>query len=285
MFKFAFCVAGIYVCFLTWGILQERVSTTPYGLRQEKFNSFIFLNAVQASIACLVAFTYMKLTGQSLGSPSRELLSKLGQAAITNALASPFGYASLKHIDYPTLTLGKSCKLVPVLFLNVLLYRRKFPLYKYITVFLVTIGVSLFMLLQPTKKNSPVMSSSVWGLFLVFMNLMMDGLTNSTQDQIFRKFKLTSQQMMFYMQLMSAAIMWLWLLNPRNHRAGQCTKFYWTQPRSLEGYSTIFNLWLLRTMFYFLHPGALWLIGSCDHHRHQETLYTPSFSVLVQSFS
>lgn len=230
MFDFVFCVAGIYTCFLTWGVLQERVSTTPYGIRQERFNSFIFLNTVQAAIACLVAFTYIKVTRRSIGSPSRALLSKLSQAAITNALASPFGYASLKHIDYPTLTLGKSCKLVPVLFLNVLLYRRKFPLYKYITVFLVTLGVSLFMLLQPTKKASSVVTSSIWGLFLVFMNLLMDGLTNSTQDQIFRQFKLSSQQMMFYMQLMSASIMGLWLLNPWNNELSAALGFISRNP-------------------------------------------------------
>ncbi|KAI9298780.1 UAA transporter [Neoconidiobolus thromboides FSU 785] len=225
MLDLLFCIGGIYGCFLTWGVLQERVSTTAYGLLNEKFNYFIFLNFIQATIACLVAFTYIKLTKRSIGTPSRELLAKVAQAAVTNALASPFGYASLKHIDYPTLVLGKSCKLVPVLLLNVILYRRKFPLYKYLTVFFVTLGVALFMYLEPNKKSSKVVSSSVYGLFLVFMNLLMDGVTNSTQDQIFIKHKLTSQQMMFYMQLFSAGLMFFWLINPYNPELSQALSF------------------------------------------------------------
>lgn len=55
--ELVFSVAGIYACFLTWGILQERVTTTPYyghaviddGTSQQPaayFRHFVFLNAV-----------------------------------------------------------------------------------------------------------------------------------------------------------------------------------------------------------------------------------------------
>lgn len=41
------------------------------------------------------------------------------KVAMLNTSAGPFGFASLRFISYPTMVLGKSCKLVPVLFMNV----------------------------------------------------------------------------------------------------------------------------------------------------------------------
>ncbi|KAH0398847.1 hypothetical protein KCU89_g6815, partial [Aureobasidium melanogenum] len=47
------CVGGIYASFLTWGLLQERITTTQYGssLAPEKFNSPVFINTVQSTFA------------------------------------------------------------------------------------------------------------------------------------------------------------------------------------------------------------------------------------------
>ena len=64
MLKLLFFVAGIYICFLTWGITQERVSTTLYD--GKKFNYFVFLNAFQAFSATIVAFVYLLIEGKSL---------------------------------------------------------------------------------------------------------------------------------------------------------------------------------------------------------------------------
>ncbi|KAI8988126.1 UAA transporter [Mycotypha africana] len=211
MLRFALCVIGIYTCFLTWGVVQERVTTTAYGgdanTPPKKFKYFIVLNLIQSLIAAFVAFIYLKACGRQLHlkTTPRELYLKYGQVALFNCMGSPFGYAALKHIDYPTMILGKSCKLVPVLVMNVLVYRRRFPLHKYVCVLLVTLGVSLFMLCQPVsahKANKGPSTSSLWGLFLLSMNLMIDGLTNATQDQIFvSRFRtlVSGQHMMFFM--------------------------------------------------------------------------------------
>ena len=61
----------------------------------------------------------------------------------------------------------QSCKLIPVMLLNVLLYRRRFSAHKYLVVALVTVGISLFMLLAPAKKKGG--SDSAWGLTLLLI--------------------------------------------------------------------------------------------------------------------
>jgi UDP-galactose transporter B1 len=226
-------VIGIYAFFLTWSVLQERISTTPYGADEERFRYFIVLNSIQAFCAALVAFGYLKFTGRSLGRPSWELLGKYIQAACTNALASPFGYAALKHIDYPTLILGKSCKLVPVMFVSFIMYGKRYPFYKYMSVAAVTAGVSGFMLLQPAKAGNAA-TSSLFGLSLLLINLMLDGATNSTQDQIFHKFRVSGQQMMCFMNLFGGVLMLLWLLNPWNPELSQAIAFCARHPSVIK---------------------------------------------------
>lgn len=193
------CVGGIYTAFITWGILQERITTTPYTLPGQKegeiFSHTIFINTVQAVFASLVGYAYLVFSSRAKAQipavfPTKTIVGPLFLVGLTQALASPFGYASLKHTGYITYILAKSCKLVPVMFLRVLLYRTRYPLYKYAVVALVTAGVALFALYNPsTQKKASKTSQSrdqnqPWGLFLLGVNLLFDGLTNSTQDYI-----------------------------------------------------------------------------------------------------
>ncbi|KAG0339592.1 UDP-galactose transporter [Podila humilis] len=234
MLRLAACVAGIYSCFLTWGYYQEKVSTTPYGQDALKFKYFIVLNISQALTASLVAYLYLKLQGKSIEIPSRSLLAKYCQLSFIGVIAAPCSYAALKHIDYPTMILTKSCKLVPVMFMNILLYRRKFPTYKYICVALVTLGVSGFMLFAPLddhKSKKGAANSSLYGLFLVMINLTLDGVVNSTQDQIFHTYKVSGQQMMCYMNLLMSGMMAIWLLvNPYSTELAGAIAFCQTHP-------------------------------------------------------
>ncbi|KAI8140925.1 UAA transporter [Fennellomyces sp. T-0311] len=238
MLVFTFCVAGIYACFLTWGVVQERVSTTPYGDSDapEKFRFFIFLNLIQSLIAAIVSFIYIKASGRHLNitSSPRSLFVKYAQVAFTNCIGSPFGYAALKHIDYPTMILGKSCKLIPVMLMNLIVYRRKFPLYKYVCVGLITLGVSMFMLYHPVEGNKKAAAAnSLWGLFLLGTNLAIDGLTNATQDQIFHDFgqQVSGQHMMFFMNAIGSLYSTAFLvLNPYNDELSQAIRFCQTHP-------------------------------------------------------
>ncbi|KAL9052674.1 MAG: hypothetical protein Q9162_005233 [Coniocarpon cinnabarinum] len=198
------CVGGIYTAFITWGILQERITTTPYRTPGkddgEIFTQTIFLNSIQSSLASLVGYAYLVFASRNKLStppvfPSRGIVGPLFLVGLTAALASPFGYASLKHAGYVTYILAKSCKLLPVMFLRVLLYRTRYPMYKYVVVALVTAGVAIFAVYNPSTQKKASKSHKnpdqnlPWGLFLLSINLLFDGLTNSTQDYINSAFK------------------------------------------------------------------------------------------------
>lgn len=195
------CVGGIYASFLTWGLFQEQITTTPYtpepntffpsqNSAVEYFRYPIFVNTIQALFAFISGSVYLYLsTGHYSIIPSRAALSPLALVSITTTLASPFGYASLAHVDYLTFVLAKSCKLLPVMFLHITLFNKRYPLSKYLIVLAVTAGVAVFTLYHPPKPGKPsknAATSSYYGLALLGINLLFDGLTNTVQDHLFR---------------------------------------------------------------------------------------------------
>ena len=208
---------------LTWAYLQEKLTTTPYGPADapEVWHFPVFLNTIQSFFAATVGFVYL-LASTPSGAPvppiipSRRILWPLALVAITSSLASPFGYASLAHIDYITFLLAKSCKLLPVMFLHITIFRKRYPLYKYLVVAAVTTGVAVFTL-HSGKKNKKSLRTeearTAWGLLLLGINLLFDGLTNSTQDHIFQTFRpYSGPQMMCANNMMSTLVTGIYLV-------------------------------------------------------------------------
>jgi UDP-galactose transporter B1 len=146
----------------------------------------------------------------------KALLMRYAQCSLFITSAAPFGFAALSYISYPAMVLGKSCKLVPVMIMNVLLYRRKFARHKYLVVFMVTTGITIFMGFGPKKgghgkakshnnqANNPY--ANLIGMTYLLINLALDGAINSTQDEIFSRFKVTGQQMMLWINLFCTII-------------------------------------------------------------------------------
>ncbi|KAK5128642.1 hypothetical protein LTR08_003951 [Meristemomyces frigidus] len=212
---------------LTWALLQERITTTTYlnplTAQREIFKYPVLLNTLQSALAALLGYLYVLLTRQQKSThknasrastlpifPSTKILWPLLLVAVTSAVSSPFGYAALAHVDYLTFILAKSCKLVPVMVVGVGVYGKRYPRYKYAVVALVTAGVGVFTVNSGSpnsKSKNPETASSTHGLLLLSTNLLLDGLTNSTQDDIYRRFRpYSGQQMMCALNILSTAL-------------------------------------------------------------------------------
>ena len=341
--EFGFCVVGIYACFLTWGVIQERLSTVDYSapfnsisptdgagfaayfswyygvfmlwvhrvflyflsflyepeilseLASPKFESFILLNMVQSIGSVVISFWllrflegdfpvwtsfsdgqrflekylpdfYRKSSGgmrkRSFGvahkyynqgniylkvpssgsskeqtSESLELYSKLDKKpkvmpldlflqyvrlALCFCFASPFGYASLKYIDYVAMNLGKSCKLLPLVIISIFFRGKKIDSAKLLSLILITTGVTGFMLFDGKKakhqsdsiNNQSEWTANLYGLFLLLINLTLDGAMNTFQDEMFSQYRISSFHMMFHMNWLSVLFMMFYLLSP-----------------------------------------------------------------------
>ena len=156
---------------------------------------------------------------------SRYVSPLLARYLLISALqstASWLSIVSMRHLSYPAITLTKSSKLVPVLIMNILLYRRKFAAYKYGVVFLVTLGVWMFMALGKKAAKQHTGGNSAFGLALLVIHLILDGATNSTQDDVFATYGpqfVTGTQMMLAMNALSATYMLCALLLPEGFGA------------------------------------------------------------------
>lgn len=211
---------------LSWAFLQERITTTPYEAATGKTETYdfpIFTNTVQSASAFFVGYLYLLASSDSERPapslfPTNTIIPPLVLVSLTGTLASPFGYASLKHVGYLTFILAKSCKLVPVMALQVTIFRRKYPFYKYAVVALVTAGVAVFTLKTDSKKiasskRRDITGNAPWGLLLLSINLLFDGLTNSTQDHINTKFApYSGMQMMPAQNLIQTVLGGMFLL-------------------------------------------------------------------------
>jgi len=241
MVQFVFCILGIYGCFLTWGVLQERITTLDYRLQphyyhhhapedgllgrmglaasgclhsgarrvlglfgvvlddsgnggsaevdagfgipfalplHSRFESFVFLNMCQ-SIGSIVISLFvarrMSMRAAKLPSPaassihcnkvpsdlamgsfpalSLDLFLHYVRISLCFSLASPFGYYSLKHIGYVTMSLGKSCKLLPLVLMSVFVRKQRIDRSKLLSLLLITAGVTGFMLFGDKEKS------------------------------------------------------------------------------------------------------------------------------------
>lgn len=227
----------------------------PFG-EVEHFTYGVLLNAIQALFSCLAASAYLLL--RTRHARGRPLLERLGLDVLTprgcqrvlvargqrpadaplrglsrylsplaqryvlisamQSTGSWLSIVSLRFLSFPAITLAKSSKLVPVLLMNVLLYRRKFAAYKYVVVLLVTLGVYMFMALgKPSPKKRGPSGSGRVGLVLLAIHLLLDGAINSTQDDVFATYGtevVTGTQMMLVMNAISATYMSVALLLP-----------------------------------------------------------------------
>ncbi|KAI5804340.1 UAA transporter [Geopyxis carbonaria] len=249
IFQLIICGGGIYLSFLTWALLQERITTTPYGEDKKIFRASLVLNSVQSLCASFIGYLYFRWSTSSPAPgaprprvfPGVSITSRLLLVAVTQTLASPFGYAALKHIDYITYILAKSCKLLPVMFLHVTLFRRRYPLYKYLVVAAVTAGVAVFTLYPAHPKKLKQSSAGddeknvLWGMTLLGANLLFDGLTNTIQDDIFArtpKGVVTGPQMMAALNTLSTVLTSGYLLlNPWTNEFKDAMAFITAHPK------------------------------------------------------
>lgn len=191
--RLAFYVISLYTVFITWGILQERVTTSKYYTSSIGSDVYIWrypivLNFVMTACASATA----ALVESFLPNPHSKTIpfTVYWKAGLTSALASPIGYHSLRFITYPMMILTKSSKPVPVMAIGALFYRKRYEFHKYISVVLICGGISLFMGFSGKAKAGDVkvgFSFQLFGLSLVLINLLLDGVTSNEQDRLFTK--------------------------------------------------------------------------------------------------
>lgn len=195
------CAAGIYVCYLRYGLLQERIYATAFG-DGEHFRYSGFLVAVQCTANAAVAAAVLLAGGNGLGVGWPALPEYMG-VSLSYLSAMLFSFTALGHMSYPMQALGKSCKMIPVMLMGIVIRKKVYSAREFCAVGLITVGVAMFS----WKGGKSSVATSPLGAALLFMSLFMDGVTGPMQERLVARHKPSTHMLMFGQNLCSVA--WL----------------------------------------------------------------------------
>jgi len=200
-FKFPIYAGGIFILYFYYGILQESITRASYGEDKEQFKYSLALVFFQCCINALYAKLMLRFVLQQ-GEDSTKR-SYYASCSLTYLLAMVSSNMALQWVNYPTQVVGKSCKPIPVMILGVLLGRKSYPWRKYMFVFMIVIGVALFI--YKDKKSTSAQDHTGLGLgeMMLLLSLTMDGLTGAVQERMIAESKTKSGHMMLNMNVFS----------------------------------------------------------------------------------
>ncbi|AGO13010.1 AaceriAFL154Cp [[Ashbya] aceris (nom. inval.)] len=206
--KLFIAVCGIYATFLTWSLAQEPLTTSVWPNSAARFSHSSFIVLCQALTAAVVGLFYLKAQRSDYG--VREFMRRhwtdVAGISLTQALSAPAANHSLQYVDYVGYMLAKSCKLLPIMLVHVLVYRTPIGRDKALVGVLVSGGVALFTLGGGDRKQG---EASLYGLGMLMVSLFLDGLTNASQDRLLRRpasKKITGAHLM--VALNAAIVLW-----------------------------------------------------------------------------
>jgi len=177
--QLVFCAGGIFVCYLTYGILQEKIYKFKHA-DGVGFKATFFLLFLQCLVNVVYALVCMQFSPKSNYKVPVTDFCLSGGCYI---FAMLFSNEALKYVSYPTQALGKSSKMVPVMLFGVLFGSKKYKAFEYICVLLVTAGITMFQLFGSKSKKASA-DDSMYGIVLLCVSLAMDGVTGVAQDRI-----------------------------------------------------------------------------------------------------
>lgn len=178
-FAFIWCLLGLQLSYLAWGVLQEKIMTTQYivsrnetslnpeqegKITQDLINFhdsqfLVFMNRLVAFFLATVALVYNRPRESRLYLNARKVvrleynkpqapLYEYVYCSLSNILSSWCQYEALKYVNFPTQVLSKSCKIIPVMLMSKLMHKRRYQTTDYLCAALLSLGLFIFLLNQ-----------------------------------------------------------------------------------------------------------------------------------------
>ncbi|TDH67258.1 hypothetical protein CCR75_002422 [Bremia lactucae] len=194
------------VTFTLHGVLLEKITT--HRVLGEFSMTFVFcaLNAV-------VAFGLSHARKEKPSAMPSSFLAIVGALAFGSTIASMM---ALRYVTYITRILGKSCKSIPVMIMGVLL-GKKYAIKKYVSVFILSIGVAIFLLGTPHEHKRMHQDAShhhlpehertpnmALGFSLLALSLVLDGATGALEDKFMESYDIGAFDLMFHVNIYKA---------------------------------------------------------------------------------
>ncbi|CRL04981.1 CLUMA_CG018169, isoform A [Clunio marinus] len=208
-FRMLFIAAGIMVCFLYYGVMQEKIMRGCYGgeVREggkceggEKYEyEFMLVGCLSLSYAIVAR---LLLLCKSSEEKDKTHQGWYAASAFTYLAAMVCGNMALRFITYPTQVIAKSSKPIPVMIIGVLLAHKRYTIQKYFFVILIVVGVIMFI--YKDGKSGEEKDNSSIGLILIGMSLLSDGVLGAIEDRMRAATKPSALNFMFSINMFAA---------------------------------------------------------------------------------
>ncbi|ANQ08283.1 UDP-galactose transporter [Plasmodium coatneyi] len=200
------CVSGIYFFFLIFGYYQEKLPNLGKGKDKFYYNIFLICILCFSNSVCSLTAVFIKSKMNKENflqdlkkNVDKYFIKQIMLISVTYSIAMIATNYSLSHVNFPTQVLVKSGKMIPIVVGGYCFFGKKYPYYDYISVFLITSSLVVFNLLR--TKSSKEVHQTTFGLLLLCISLMCDGLTGPRQDKLLSKYNVNSINLMFYVNI------------------------------------------------------------------------------------
>lgn len=178
--RLPFCTLGIWVCFLSYGVILEGISLYR-SPQQQKFAATTFLNGLEALTSTFVASLALVVFKQTSKQSYGPFMTISGAIAVAQCAAKFCSVESLQYVSFPIQALAKSSKTVPAM-LGSFFSGKKFTLIQWMSGLGITMGTALFSILGSSKGGEIRVTS--FGVSLLCGSLLCDGIVASSQQSL-----------------------------------------------------------------------------------------------------
>ncbi|SPR00785.1 unnamed protein product (mitochondrion) [Plasmodiophora brassicae] len=193
------CTAGIYLCFLSFGWVQEKLYKTRHGADGALFTYTVFLVFCQCVCNTVTALVCRVVLGGASPVEGRSRVPAKQYAMVAAAYIGAMlcSNQALRYVNYPTQVLGKSCKMIPVMLMGICINGKRYKKQEYVQVALITLGISVFMGFQQSSGSKHESVQRLEGVALLLLSLALDGFTGPLQERIIARHRPSMHEMMF----------------------------------------------------------------------------------------
>lgn len=174
--QFFFLCTCTFVLFGTHNYLQEAIMRVE-GFKENGWS----LGLLEVTGITLFSFLETVYVGE-IRKPRASPLNNYIMLTIFLLLSSSLSYISLGYINYPTKVIFRSCKLIPVMFVAVLINGKKFSALEYAFAFMVCTGLILFGMadFHISEDSKPI------GFILVSLSVFAEAMLPNMQEKVFK---------------------------------------------------------------------------------------------------
>ena len=145
-------------------------------------------------LLALVIVSYNKYNGT--GSTGQAPIYAYSPSSLSNSISSWSQYEALKYVSFPAQVLSKSCKIIPVMLVGIVVNHKSYPLAEYVDALLISSGATIFTLMGKSSSHVSTQTDSYVGIGLLLLYLFCDSFTSQWQSRIYKKNGIDQYQMM-----------------------------------------------------------------------------------------